>query len=162
MTIAHADESQRLRAAFAQFPSGVVALAAQVRGRPAGMVASAFSVGVSLDPPLVSVSIQHSSSTWPGLREADRIGVSVLAADQGLLCRQLAGRGDRFRDVGVEQDGDAVLIDGAALSMVCTVEAEYPAGDHSLVLLRVLRHERREAVEPLVFHDSTFRALSVL
>ena len=52
----------RLRTAFGVFPSGVVAVAAEVDGRATGLAASSFT-SVSLDPPLVSFSIANSSKT---------------------------------------------------------------------------------------------------
>ena len=60
----------RLREAFGSFPSGVVAVAAEVDGALIGLAASSFT-SVSLDPPLVSVSLANSSKTWPDLRRAD-------------------------------------------------------------------------------------------
>jgi len=45
-----------LRSAYGAFPSGVVAVAAQVRGHLTGIAASSFT-SVSLDPPLVSFSV---------------------------------------------------------------------------------------------------------
>ena len=92
-------DPRRLREAFGVHPSGVVAVAARVDGRPVGLAASSFT-SVSLDPPLVSFSIANSSKTWPDLRRADHLGVSVLAHHHGQVCRQLAGPvEDRFTDV---------------------------------------------------------------
>jgi hypothetical protein len=54
----------RLRRVFSAFPSGVTAVSALIDGRPVGIAASSFT-SVSLDPPLVSVCIAHSSTTWP-------------------------------------------------------------------------------------------------
>ena len=79
-----------LRSAFGAFPSGVVAVAAQVRGHLTGIAASSFT-SVSLDPPLVSFSVATTSNTWPLLREAGHLGVSVLADHHDAVCRQLAG-----------------------------------------------------------------------
>src|SRR5689334_9351603 len=85
-----------LRRVFGAFPTGVTALAALVDGQPVGLAASSFT-SVSLDPPLVSVCLAHSSTTWPLLRRATRLGVSVLAAHQEHFGRQLSARGgDRF------------------------------------------------------------------
>jgi flavin reductase (DIM6/NTAB) family NADH-FMN oxidoreductase RutF len=75
-----------LRGAFAAFPSGVTAIAGMLDGHPVGMAASSFT-SVSLEPPLVSVCMAHSSSTWPSLRRAPSIGVSVLAAGHGDIAR---------------------------------------------------------------------------
>src|SRR3954449_6308888 len=79
-----------LRRALGAFPSGVVAVAAQVDGTCVGMAASSFT-SVSLEPALVSFSIAKSSATWPALRRAPRLGVSVLADHHDQVCRQLAG-----------------------------------------------------------------------
>ena len=80
----------RLREAFGVFPSGVVAVAAEVDGELIGLAASSFT-SVSLDPPLVSFSVANTSKTWPDLRRAEHLGVTVLADHHGEVCRQLAG-----------------------------------------------------------------------
>src|SRR5690625_3731500 len=78
-----------LRTAFSQFPSGVSALDDYTEdGTPQSIVASSFTVGVSLAPPLVSVEAQTTSSTWPVLREIQRIGISILAEGQGTIARK--------------------------------------------------------------------------
>jgi flavin reductase (DIM6/NTAB) family NADH-FMN oxidoreductase RutF len=51
-----------LRRAFGIFPTGVVAVAAEVDGRLVGLAASSFT-SVSLDPPLVSLSVANASRT---------------------------------------------------------------------------------------------------
>jgi len=155
-------DSTQLRHAFAKVPSGVAALAALVDGAPQGLVVSTFTVGVSLDPPLVMFAVQNSSRTWPVLRGSARLGVSVLSAHQEHAARQIASKdGDRFAGlpVSVSSEG-ALLLPGAALWLDCSVEQEVPAGDHAVVLLRVHGHEVREGhVDPLVFHSSTFTGL---
>ena len=83
-------DQRTLRDAFGAFPSGVVAVAASVKGQLTGIAASSFT-SVSIDPPLVSFSISTTSSTWPLLREAGRLGISVLADHHDAVCRQLAG-----------------------------------------------------------------------
>ena len=86
----------RLRRVFAAFPTGVTALAAEPEGIPVGMAASSFT-SVSLEPPLVSVCVAQTSRTWPALRAASRIGVSVLADGHAEASRRLSAKdGDRF------------------------------------------------------------------
>ena len=152
---------ERLRHAFGAFPTGVTALAALVDGTPVGIAASSFT-SVSLDPPLVSVCVAHSSATWPLLRERTRLGVSVLGAHQESACRQLAAReGDRFAGLDWHATADgAVLITGASAWFDCAVERLVPAGDHDIVLLRVHELDADHAVAPLVFHASRFRRLA--
>jgi flavin reductase (DIM6/NTAB) family NADH-FMN oxidoreductase RutF len=89
-------DPDRLREVFGIFPSGVVAVAALVDGAPVGLAASSFT-SVSLDPPLVSFSIANTSKTWPDLRRAAHLGVTILADHHSTVARQLAGAvGQRF------------------------------------------------------------------
>jgi flavin reductase (DIM6/NTAB) family NADH-FMN oxidoreductase RutF len=94
-------DPEQLRRTFSYFPSGVVALVAEIDGEPRGMVASAFTVGVSAEPPLVSCAIAVTSTTWPLLRTAPTIGISVLAADQDL--QPLVFHGSSFRRLVLAQ-----------------------------------------------------------
>lgn len=167
ITEAHADLSHdvsapSLREAFAQFPSGVAALAGYADGVKEGLAASSFTVGVSLEPPLVAFAVQNTSRTWPRLRQADRIGVSILGENQTGVCRQLASKnGDRFADQALRTSDDgAIFFDDAAVWLDTTVYSELPAGDHHMVLLQVhgVAHAPK-APEPLVFHRSQFRNL---
>jgi flavin reductase (DIM6/NTAB) family NADH-FMN oxidoreductase RutF len=149
----------QLRRAFGYFPSGVSAVCADVDGVPVGLAASSFSP-VSMDPPLVSVCIQRSSTTWPILRLRPGLGLSVLAEDQEAVCLRLASRdGDRFADtVWVTTERGGVLVEGASLWLDCSLYQEIAAGDHDIVLLRVHHVGTRDA-SPLVFHGSRFRRL---
>jgi flavin reductase (DIM6/NTAB) family NADH-FMN oxidoreductase RutF len=149
-----------LRQVYGTFPSGVVAVCGSGPDGAVGLVASSFTA-VSMAPPLVSFCIQNESTTWPRLAALPRLGVSVLGAGHGLACRQLSLKtGDRFAGLDVTVTaGGALLVDGAAAHLECAVERLVPAGDHAIVLLRVLA-ATVEDVEPLVFHASVFRALA--
>ena len=160
MTMRSALEPLRLRRVFGSFPTGVTVIAGFVDGVPAGLAANSF-VSVSLDPPLVSVCVAHTSGTWPILRRAGRIGVSVLGAHQEHVGRQLSARGvDRFAALRWRTSPDgAVLLDGASAWLDCAIEREVPAGDHDIVLLRVHDLDADPEVAPLVFHGSRYRRL---
>ena len=156
----------RLREAFGIFPTGVVAVAADVEGRLIGLAASSFT-SVSLDPPLVSVNLAVSSKTWPDLRRASHLGVTVLADHHDVVCRQLAGPVDhRFDGLAhtVTEHGAVTLDDGLA-QFDCTIYREVDAGDHILVLLELHAVEHVDhnlAGAPLVFHRSGFGKLQAL
>lgn len=160
MTLTDALEPLLLRRVFGTFPTGVTALAAVLDGRPQGIAVSAFTP-VSLEPAMVLVCVARSSTTWPSLSKAPRLGISVLAADQEQACRQLSSRdGDRFADLGWRTtDNGAVLLEGADAWFECSVEKLAPGGDHDIVVLRVHDLDGDHAVSPLVFHGSRFRRL---
>lgn len=161
---ATAFEPLQLRQAFAEFPQGVVAIAAEVQpGHPEALVASTFTVGVSLEPPLVSFAVQHTSSTWPKIREgATSLGISVLGSEQNGLCRQIASkdRARRFDGVGFTTDDGAVRIEGSPLWLKARIHSQFPAGDHDIVVLEVLDLETQaDQVPGLVFHRSQFKSI---
>lgn len=157
-------DPQRLRRAFGTFPTGVVAVAAEVDGRTTGLAASSFT-SVSLDPPLVSFSVANTSQTWPDLRRAAHLGVTILADHHGDACRQLAGPVERrFDGVRISaSDQGAVTLDEGLARFDCTIYREVEAGDHVIVLLRLhaVEHSADEHGNPLVFHRSGFGRLAV-
>lgn len=155
-----ADDTMLVRKTFGQFPSGVSVMAIDKDDEKHAMVASSFMVGVSLEPCLVAVAIQKNSETWPLLRDADAIGVSIFGEGQGNLTRQLAGkdRAKRFEDVAVEiNETGAVYIEDAALWLETTIYSESEAGDHWMVLLEVSKMGVNDEKDPLLWHGSRFR-----
>ncbi|KMO72448.1 Flavin-dependent monooxygenase, reductase subunit HsaB [Mycolicibacterium chubuense] len=149
-----------LREAFGHFPTGVIAIAAEVDGTRVGLAASTF-VPVSLDPPLVSFCVQNTSTTWPRLVDAPYLGISVLGESHDEAARTLAAKtGDRF--AGLEtasSERGAVFIHGTSVWLESAIEQQVPAGDHTIVVLRVSNITVHPDVAPIVFHRSTFRRL---
>jgi flavin reductase (DIM6/NTAB) family NADH-FMN oxidoreductase RutF len=125
-----------------------------------GIAASSFT-SVSLDPPLVSIAVARTSNTWPALREAREIGVSVLADHHDVVCRQLAGSPDqRFAGLRIAVSaGGAVVLRESVATFTTVLHDEVEAGDHVIVLLRVLSVDTGEGEHPLVFHRSAFAQL---
>lgn len=155
-----------LRQAFGHFPQGVVVVAAEVDGRPEGLVASTFTIGVSLEPPLATVAVQHSSTTWPKLAGADTdLGVSLIGHGQSELCRRIASkdRANRFSGLRTSVgDGGAITLDGAPVTFTTRIHDQVRAGDHDIVVLELLDLAVEDTAEALVFHQSEFKALGPL
>lgn len=149
-----------LREAFGHFPSGVIAIAAEVDGTRVGIAASTF-VPVSLDPPLVSFCVQNTSTTWPKLKDLPLLGISVLGEAHDEAARALAAKtGDRFAGLRtVSTGGGAVFVEGTSVWLESAIEQLIPAGDHTIVILRVSDITVHADVPPIVFHRSTFRKL---
>ncbi len=159
----HGNDVALLREAFSGFPSGVAAIAATIDGTDQVLVASSFTVGVSQDPPLVLFAAQHTSATWPTLRDAPRLGVSVLGEGHSAHARQLATaeRGHRLDGIEVHRTpGGAVLLEEAPIWLECTEWATYPAGDHDIVVLQVEELSVEFAHRPLLWHRSVFSTIA--
>jgi flavin reductase (DIM6/NTAB) family NADH-FMN oxidoreductase RutF len=154
-------DSSLLRRAFGCFPSGVVGVCALVDGAPVGIAASTF-VPVSLDPPLVAICVQSSSTTWPTLEQSPRLGISFLGASHDSAALQLAAKSAESRFAGLQYEttpDGALFIEGASAWLECAPHRVVEAGDHAIVLLRVSGLTFVPEVEPLVFHGSSFRQL---
>ena len=149
-----------LREAFGHFPSGVIAIAAEVDGTLVGLAASTF-VPVSLEPPLVSFCVQNSSTTWPKLKDLPLLGISVLGESHDEAAKTLAAKtGDRFAGLETQSTaGGAVFIHGTSVWLESAIEQLVPAGDHTIVVLRVHDITVHDDIPPIVFHRSTFRRL---
>lgn len=153
------DEFRRI---LGHFATGVTIVTADLDGEPVGMAANAFS-SVSLDPPLVLFCAAKSSSTWPRIRESGSYAVNILGEHQEEVCRRFATKGaDRFADVvfHTAATGAPVISDSIAF-VDCTIEAEHDAGDHTIVVGRVIELGLlREDAPPLLFHRGAYPRLA--
>src|SRR5699024_6641522 len=123
---------EALRDTFSRFPQGVALIAADVVRAPVGLVASTLTAGVSLAPTLVIVALQNSSTTWPALRRATELGISLLSTEQQALARQLASKDHarRFSGVDPEVSADGALtIPGSSTLLWTRHYSEFAGGE---------------------------------
>lgn len=145
-----------LRRAASRFATGVALVTA-----PGGLalVVDTF-IAASLEPPLVAFAPSRTSLTWRTMRRTGRYGISVLDAAHAGGIRERARPGaDRLAGLDVEIVDGVPLVRDALAALVCTMEAEYPAGDHSIVLGRVLGIRHGEDRPPLVFFGGAFSTI---
>jgi flavin reductase (DIM6/NTAB) family NADH-FMN oxidoreductase RutF len=148
---------KEFRAALGCFATGVTVITAQNQGRTHGMTANAF-VSVSLDPPLVLVSLDNRSYMHRILPGAVRFGISVLKEDQQELSNHFAGRSVKGIHIGFTTREGIPLLDGALAYFVVQVIDVHPAGDHTLYVGQV---EYFEALDdkPLLFYAGKYHHL---
>jgi flavin reductase (DIM6/NTAB) family NADH-FMN oxidoreductase RutF len=162
---------EEFRAALGQLASGVVLVTAHdadegPHGEDAGMTATAF-LSVSLDPPLILVSVREDSRMEDVLTRVPTFAVSVLAADQRTTAARFAMKGrvsDRllFADLPHRRGAasGAPLVEGALATVECRTVDRISAGDHVLFIGHVL--EARVGAPtggPLMYFRGQYRHL---
>lgn len=155
----HAMDPRVLRSAMGRFVTGVTVVTNAADEGVHAMTANAF-MSVSLDPPLVLVSLGNHTKMAARLLEQDWYGISVLAHSQESLARRFAGSTHTMaapRFVWVDQ---VPLVASALVHVVARVVDRHPAGDHTLFIGEIEHLSSREG-EPLVFHTGAFRVLEV-
>ena len=119
------------------FATGVTVITTRKGEQVHGMTANAF-MSVSLEPPLVLISVDRRTKMCGILHEGAHYGVSVLCETQSALSDRFAGRrGEELPEPRFDLVKDTPLVDGALAHFVARVERSYWGGDHSLFLGRV-------------------------
>ena len=163
---AMAFDMAEFRAAMARFATGVTVVTTQVDGQFYGITVNAFC-SVSLDPPLVLVSLEEGSRTRAMIQRGGVYAVNVLTSEQQALARNFATRtsdgGKTFTGIRLRQGvTGAPLFDEALVCVECRVVADYPGGDHRLLLGKVVAHDihtERVGHGPLLYYHSRFSTL---
>ena len=146
------------RTTMSRFATGVTVVTTVINGQVHGMTANAF-LSVSLDPPLVLVSIGQRARMHSLLPHTGRYGVSVLAEHQEELSGHFAGRVVDGLAISWTWHHDVPLLDGAAAYVVARVVMSYPAGDHTLYVGQV-EQLAYNAARPLLFHAGRYGQLA--
>jgi len=152
-------DAARYRQVLGHFCTGVTIVTAvehhpQGHGAPVGFSAQSFT-SVSLDPPLVAMCPGSAILSWPSIRDAGVFCANILAHDQEELSRRFATRGvDKFQGVGWRPShatGSPVL-DGVLAWVDARIEAVHQAGDHLIVVGRVVDLGVNREASPLLFY----------
>jgi flavin reductase (DIM6/NTAB) family NADH-FMN oxidoreductase RutF len=154
-------DAPEFRQLLGRFATGVVVITVVgPDGRLHGMTATSLA-SVSLDPPLVSVCVDHRAELHPIITKSDRFVANVLASNQEALSRRFADpHDDRFDGVGYQLSPEGgVLLDGALAHIECLIFAMHEAGDHTIVVGRVVGGSAGEG-RPLLYYRGGYAALA--
>jgi flavin reductase (DIM6/NTAB) family NADH-FMN oxidoreductase RutF len=152
------DPATALRQTLGMFATGVTVVTTRAGEQVHGMTANAF-MSVSLQPPLVLISVDRRTKMCSLLHEKCRFAVSVLAADQRGLSDRFAGRGEDGSEPKFAMVHDAPVVEGSAAQFVARVVRSYWGGDHSLFLGQVEYARRAPDARPLLFHGGQYTHL---
>lgn len=152
------DPAIAFRRTLGMFATGVTVITTQVGDQVHGMTANAF-MSVSLEPPLVVISVDRRAKMHQLLYEGRHYGINVLADDQQALSDRFAGRrSDAVEEPSFVRVRETPVVEGALAHLVARVVRSYWGGDHSLFLGRV-EYARYGAGQPLLFHGGRYERM---
>ncbi|MDP5182540.1 flavin reductase family protein [Blastococcus sp. BMG 814] len=159
-----ADEG--LQTTFREVMAGVATpvsvVTSMADGLPHGSTVSAFT-SLSMDPPMVLVSLDRNSGLLALIRQAGRFGINILGATQSSVALAFAKKGGpgKFNGMRWNVDHGVPRLPGAPGWLACTVAEMVDGGDHVVVLGNVAVAETA-AGEPLTYHGRAFGTHAVL
>jgi flavin reductase (DIM6/NTAB) family NADH-FMN oxidoreductase RutF len=154
-------EGDELRSLMRSWPHGVSVLTVDHDGDRMGVTVSSL-VSLSLEPPLVGISIGKQASCYELLRRAGAFAVSLLGANQEDIARRFAaGRPPivHWEGVMTRKGQVAPLIEGALGWIEARVVAEHDVGDHTFFVGDVVALEPGPSTSALVYRESEYHAL---
>lgn len=147
-------DPKALRSCFGRFATGVtIVTAVGPEGDPHGLTVNSFT-SVSMDPPLVLVSIARQARSC-SILDGNGFVVNVLAEHQAPLAWHFAGRPDDLLDIPWTTVSGRPAIAGSVAHISCAPFASYDGGDHVLYLGEVESFAHEDG-DPLLFHLGRF------
>lgn len=151
-------DTKLLRSVMGQFATGVTVVTFVADGQPAGMTANAF-MSVSLEPPLILISIRNASSFNQHVREGVRYGINFLAENQRWLSGHFGGKPEEGAALPYLYHEGTPLLDGSLVHLVARTVDVHPAGDH-LLYIGEIEHIRVGAQrKPLLFFGGRYHQM---
>lgn len=146
-------DTSAFRKAMGTFCTGITVVTTTKDGEVVGMTANSFT-SVSLNPPLLLISVGKNLSMHATIKEAGHFGVTVLSADQLDASNHFAGK--RSPEVAATLAYDwheaVPMLAGGLANVACRLWAEYDGGDHTLFVGEVLGLRVNESSDPLLYH----------
>ena len=152
---------EELRSLMRSWPHGVSVLTVDNEGDRMGVTVSSL-VSLSLEPPLIGVSIGKQASCYELLRRAGAFAVSLLGAGQEEIARRFAAGWPpivHWEGVVTREGTVAPLIEGALGWIEARTAAEHDVGDHTFFVGDVLHVEHGPAENALMYRNSTYHGL---
>ena len=144
------------------FATGVTVITTfSPEGHAVGITVNSFT-SVSLDPPLILWCLGNDAESYRSFEACSRFSVHILHQGQQDVSGIFSIRGNnKFANVDWDSSdfGTPRLADFTTC-LHCAVETTYAGGDHLIILGRVLRIDRGQNSEPLVYHEGSYRRLA--
>jgi len=145
-----------MRRNMGRFLTGVAVVTTESEGNSHGMTINSLT-SISLDPPILMISLNFGARTGDALLESGRFAISILGAGQEKVARQFAARGgERFEDGSFDMTATGIPVVKGALSQAeCKVVHQYDIGDHQVFFGQVTECRDRDG-DGLAFNAGKF------
>jgi len=148
-------DDRTFRNAMGRFATGVTVITTKTNDDDIhGMTANAF-MSVSLDPKLVTISIDHRANMLEKINESEQFSVNILTYEQKEVSMHFAGQKEMEEEVKFEFVQGVPIIGGSLASVVCDVHTSYEVGDHTLFIGEVKDIIMNDG-EPLTFYSGKY------
>lgn len=154
----HAIDPKLFRRVMGRFATGVTVLGFLRDGVATGMTVNAF-LSVSLEPPLVLVSVRKASSFVKHVKVGNHCGISILSEQQRHLGPHFAGRREHEVKARFLDHAGVSLLEGSLAGIVARVVDIHPAGDHLLYIAEVEDLADGPDARPLIFFSGRYKQI---
>lgn len=156
-----------------QWVTGVTVVSSALGEFRHGMTVNSFT-SISLDPPLLLISLAHTTRTHTLVEGSGIFGVTILNETQREISDRFAGRtrDDEDRFEGLQTftlNSDAPFLSTGLAFFDCQVIASYPIGDHTLFVGQVVALKTAPVLagaldagpdlRPLIYFNRAYREL---
>lgn len=151
-----AADPQLFRRVMGRFATGVTVVSFLRDGKPAGMTVNTL-LSVSLNPPLILISVRKTSSFVDNVRVGGRYGISILSEQQHQLGPHFSSHASQSTNIQFEQHAGFPLIAGSLAQIVARVVDIHPAGDHLLFIAEIEHLSHGPEAQPLIFYSGRYK-----
>lgn len=151
-------EPSVFRSIMGRFATGVTVISYRRGDTPTGITANAF-LSVSMDPPLVLVSVRQSSQFIKHMALGGYYGVNFLTEHQQDLSSHFGGRSIAGLQVPFNEALPVPLLEGCLAHLIARVVDIHPAGDHVLYIAQVEHLRRGIEAKPLIFYSGAYKRI---
>jgi flavin reductase (DIM6/NTAB) family NADH-FMN oxidoreductase RutF len=146
------------RRVMGRFATGVTVVSFLRAGKPVGMTVNTL-LSVSLEPPLVLISVRKASSFVDNVRVGGRYGISILSEAQRKLGPHFSTRPKESAAIRFEEHASIPLLAGSLAQIVARVVDIHPAGDHLLFIGEIEHLAHGPEARPLIFFSGRYKQI---
>jgi flavin reductase (DIM6/NTAB) family NADH-FMN oxidoreductase RutF len=148
-------DDRLFRTAMGKFATGITVVTSDYHGEIHGMTVNAF-MSVSLNPKLITVSIDEKASMYETLQEVEQFGVSILSENQQDISMIFAKQKEKDREIPYTYLDGAPVLENSLAVLSCKPQQIVKAGDHILIIAEVSDIQVNEG-DPLLYFNGQYR-----